>query len=109
MKKSDARNHARIAEKLAERIKTETAGLDCANGETEICFNNLLYVCNYELSRVFNDAQTDYDCEPDDRSQTYVSIIEGHIFDIDGNEVDDKFDFTAIQGYFYFDHTIDFD
>ncbi len=98
-------DHARIAEKLAERINTDTKGAEMASGEAEINFRNLTYSCTYEIRREFNNVFYDYDTEPEPQGRAYLSIIDGIVRNADGEPVTSDFDFTAVEDFFDFDAT----
>jgi len=105
MKKSITNQHARIAQLIAQKIIDDTAGVEYTAGEAEIEYKTRLYRVEYELRREFNTVYYDYDTEPDNRSKTFISIINGEVFDSQGNQVTNDFDFTAVEDYFDFDDT----
>ena len=105
MKKAVTNKHARIAQLIAERINDDTVGVECTTGEAEIEYKTISYRVEYELRREFNTTHYDYDTEPDCRSKTYISILNGEVYDSEGNKVTTDFDFTAVEDYFDFDDT----
>jgi len=105
MKKSITNQHARIAQLIAQKISDDTTGVEYTTGEVEIEYKTMLYRVEYELRREFNTVYYDYDTEPDNRSKTFISIINGEVFDSQGNQVTNDFDFTAVEDYFDFDDT----
>ena len=109
MKKSVAKDYAKIARMLASRIDIDTIGAECTTGEAEITYKNFIYHAEYELRREFNTSHHDYDTKPDNRSKTYLSIIGGAVYDSEGNEVTSDFDFTAVEEYFDFTDSFEFE
>jgi len=94
-----------VYKRLKDRIESDTVGAEITEGEAEISYNNLIYWVEYSLTREFNTVYYDYDTEPDNRSKTFISIINGEVFDSQGNQVTNDFDFTAVEDYFDFDDT----
>lgn len=109
MKKSVTNQHSRIAQLIAQKISDDTAGVEYTAGEVEIEYKTRLYRVEYELRREFNTVYYDYDTEPDNRSKTYLSIIGGAVYDSEGNEVTSDFDFTAVEEYFDFTDSFEFE
>jgi len=94
-----------VYKRLKDRIESDTVGAEITDGLAEICYNILIYWVKYSLTREFNTVYYDYDTEPDNRSKTFISIINGEVFDSQGNQVTNDFDFTAVEDYFDFDDT----
>jgi len=100
MKKSVTNQHARIAQLIAQRISDDTTGVEYTTGEVEIEYKTMLYREEYELRREFNTVYYDYDTEPDNRSQTFVSIHDYAVWDQAGEAVSCSFDPHALESMF---------
>ena len=94
-----------VYKRLKDRIESDTVGAEITEGVAVICYNILIYWVEYCLTREFNTVYYDYDTEPDNRSKTFISINNGEVFDSQGNQVTNDFDFTAVEDYFDFDDT----
>ncbi len=97
-----------IARKIAYRIDQETAGCEASKGETEVSINGICYRAEYIIRREFNEVFAGWDNEPDNRSKTFVTILDGKVYDADGNDVESTFDFTMVENLFDYDATIDY-
>ena len=85
---------------LKDRIESDTVGAEITEGLAEICYNILIYWVEYILRREFNTAFHDFDTEPDNRSQTLVSIHDYAVWDQAGEAVSCSFDPHALESMF---------
>jgi hypothetical protein len=85
---------------LKDRIESDTVGAEITDGLAEICYNILIYWVEYSLTREFNTAFHDFDTEPDNRSQTFVSIHDYAVWDQAGEAVSCSFDPHALESMF---------
>jgi len=85
---------------LKDRIESDTVGAEITDGLAEICYNILIYWVEYCLTREFNTAFHDFDTEPDNRSQTFVSIHDYAVWDQAGEAVSCSFDPHALESMF---------
>lgn len=85
---------------LKDRIESDTVGAEITDGLAEICYNILIYWVEYILRREFNTAFHDFDTEPDNRSQTLVSIHDYAVWDQAGEAVSCSFDPHALESMF---------
>ena len=85
---------------LKDRIESDTVGAEITEGEAEISYNNLIYWVEYSLTQEFNTAFHDFDTEPDNRSQTLVSIHDYAVWDQAGEAVSCSFDPHALESMF---------
>jgi len=85
---------------LKDRIESDTVGAEITDGLAEICYNILIYWVKYSLTREFNTAFHDFDTEPDNRSQTFVSIHDYAVWDQAGEAVSCSFDPHALESMF---------
>lgn len=85
---------------LKDRIESDTVGAEITEGVAVICYNILIYWVEYSLTREFNTAFHDFDTEPDNRSQTFVSIHDYAVWDQAGEAVSCSFDPHALESMF---------
>lgn len=90
-----------VYRELADRIKTQTEGVDYDNGEVETTKNGLIYWCNYTVERVsFERSYPDYDVQPDTDEKIYCDIIDWSVFDGEGNPTSMTMNPDEIRKYF---------
>jgi len=89
-----------VYKRLKDRIESDTVGAEITDGLAEICYNILIYWVKYSLTREFNTVYYDYDTEPDNRSQTFVSIHDYAVWDQAGEAVSCSFDPHALESMF---------
>jgi hypothetical protein len=81
-------------------LESDSVGAEITDGLAEICYNILIYWVEYILTREFNTAFHDFDTEPDNRSQTFVSIHDYAVWDQAGEAVSCSFDPHALESMF---------
>ena len=89
-----------VYKRLKDRIESDTVGAEITDGLAEICYNILIYWVEYSLRREFNTVFHDFDTEPDNRSQTFVSIHDYAVWDQAGEAVSCSFDPHALESMF---------
>lgn len=97
-----------VYRRLAQRIESDTAGVECATCETEVHYNHLNYWINYTVTREYNIVYQGYDEEPDNRGKTFVSVHDYTVTDNNGDAVSSSFDPAEIEAMFDYDASIDY-